>query len=134
MPHNPYQAPPPISPSPEERTAPADDGHRSFRLTRNPERRDTPQDTFGQAVLFALVQQMPILVLSAMILDGGLLYRQALIGAITYWILVIVCLYRRRHENRPTDLLFIKWGYLPLLLVTHFMWTIGTAVYCSLSS
>ena len=121
---NPYQ-----SPKAElTETAPAE--HRSFRLTRSSESADdnVVVGTFGDAISFALVQQLPLLLLSALLLDGGLVFKRVAIASVAFWILTLIILIRRGRNMLDSDTLMIKWGYLPILLATCILWAIGSAL------
>ena len=84
--------------------------------------------TFRDAIVFTLVQQLPLLLLSAMILDGGLVFKRVAIASLAFWILTLIIMLRRGRNIAKSDLLFIKWGYLPILLATCVLWMVASAI------
>ena len=76
---------------------------------------------YKDAIKLALAQQIPILILTAGILDGGDFFRICLIPFIAFW----VCLFlvQRRRPGAPTklDVILIKWSYIPLCFATFFL-------------
>ena len=121
---NPFQSPK------AELTETAPTEHRSFRLTRISESADdnVVVGTFGDAISFALVQQLPLLLLSALLLDGGLVFKRVVIASVAFWILTLIILIHRGRNMLDSDTLMIKWGYLPILLATCILWAIGSAL------
>ncbi|MCP4890730.1 MAG: hypothetical protein GY904_29545 [Planctomycetaceae bacterium] len=75
---NPYHAP---NAGPLESSAKK---HRSFRLTQDSTSPDVrfPVGTFRDAIVFTLVQQVPLLILSARLLDGKLVFKRVTIAFI----------------------------------------------------
>ena len=109
-------------------------GHRSFRLTRGS---GTPDDSvvigsFREAVRFTLLLQVPLLLITAMILDGGMIFRRLAKASVAYWIFVLIIRFRRGAEMPDSDTLLVKWGYLPTLLITCIMWRIGSTILTAL--
>ena len=119
---NPYQSPTDIT---EEPAVPQ---HQSFRLTQDSTAPDAslPIDTFRDAVIFTLVLQIPLLLITALILDGGLIFKRVAIASVAFWILTLIIKIRRRPKLPDSDVLLVKWGYLPVLLITCIMWIIGS--------
>ena len=99
--------------------------HKSFRLT--------PQstascsrvsvDSFRDAVVFASVQQLLALGISALLLDGGLVFYRALIACLSYWIMISVIASQRGSNLNKSDVRFARWAYFPLLAV---VWVVGS--------
>ena len=113
---NPYQSPQALY-SPQLDSEPV---HRSFRLTVYP---DSPTDKFKigslrQALAFASFQQFACLFLMAMVLDGGKLFRLAITASLFFWLSTLFLLVRRKNKPPDQELLCIKWGYFPILLIT----------------
>jgi hypothetical protein len=83
---------------------------------------------FKAAIKVALAQQIPILLLSSCILDGGDIFMICLIPFFAFW--VGVCLIRSRRPLTPTkfDLFLIQWSYAPLCLISfwlvHWFWKV----------
>jgi hypothetical protein len=121
---NPYQAPKSNSPEPSASR------HQSFRLTPVSTQPDANATivTFREAIVFALVQQLPLLLLSAMLLDGGSVLKRVTIAAVAFWILTLLVMIRRNRNMLDSDMLAVKWGYLPLLLVTCIFWSVASAI------
>ena len=121
---NPYQ-PPNADP---EGTAP--NKHRSFRLTPSPESADdsVALSTLRDAISFTLIQQLPILLLSALLLDGGWVFKRVAVASVAFWIITLLSLMRRGRNMPKSDLLLIKWGYLPMLLTSCVLWAVGLSI------
>jgi hypothetical protein len=97
--------------------------HRSFRLTDEAGRSaSTANETPWRAIVSSLAQQIPLLGLTSLILDGGLIFNRFAIAAIGYWAIAIIMLLRRQPEMTDTDLWLLKWGYLPLVVITCMLW------------
>jgi ABC-type antimicrobial peptide transport system permease subunit len=77
-----------------------------------------------QAFRLAFLQQVPISLLCALTLDGGLTARICGVAMLGYWVAVGWLVLRRPHLNSRTDLVFIRWGFLPL-----FAASVAMAVY-----
>ena len=103
---------------------------RSFRLTPSSNATDDSLvvGSARSAVKFALVLQVPLLCLAALILDGGLIFRRFVIASIAFWILVLIIRIRRGSEIPDSDILLIKWGYLPILLIICIFWLAGSVL------
>ena len=121
---NPYQPP---NADPED-TAP--NKHRSFRLTPSPESADdsVALSTLRDAISFTLIQQLPILLLSALLLDGGWVFKRVAVASVAFWIITLIILMRRGRNMPKSDLLLIKWGYLPMLLTSCVLWAVGLSI------
>ena len=121
---NPYQAP---NAEPLESSAKI---HRSFRLTSRSASADARFSVgpFRDAIVFTLVQQIPLLILSALILDGGLVFKRVVIASIAFCILTLLITVRRGPNISGSDILLVKWGYLPVLLVTCILWMVASAI------
>ena len=89
---------------------------------RSPENKYSVAATpLPDAILFSLVQQAIIILLSAMILDGGNLLQACLYGIAAFWIGVGVIWFRRRVAVTRTDVFLIRWGALPLCVISFFV-------------
>ncbi|PHS00621.1 MAG: hypothetical protein COA78_23770 [Blastopirellula sp.] len=122
MTENPYQSPPP---GPDE-SEPSE--HNSFRLTSSSASPDSNIviGTFRDAIKFSLIQQLPLLLIASLLLDGGLIFKRVGIASVAFWTFTLIIMIRRGHNMTDDDLLLIKWGYLPLLLVTCILWVIAS--------
>lgn len=74
-------------------------------------------DRYRSAIRFALVLQVPVALLFASLLDNGHLAKIGGYAMIGFWIGVAVIVSRRPRTPSPFDLAFIRYGYLPLVLV-----------------
>jgi hypothetical protein len=106
--------------NPDESTKSELSKHRSFRLTpsssflRVSEESGSPRS----AIVFSIIQQLPLLVLSSLILDGGQLFKHVAIASVAVWILIVIALVRRGRQPSGLDWLAVKWGFVPFLLIT----------------
>jgi hypothetical protein len=97
--------------------------HRSFRLTATPSDDLASQplfaarEKFSHAIVIALAQQVPVLILAALILDGGLILRFCGIAAIAAWVFTLTILLRRPKEPTNIDLAVIKYSFWPAMLL-----------------
>ena len=84
----------------------------------NPEdKSDAIKPEYAAALRLTLIQQLPALVLSALLLDSGRTFRLCLITALGFWLFAMLCLARGHRQNDPVGLMFLRWGYFPLLAV-----------------
>jgi hypothetical protein len=72
------------------------------------------------AIRDGLLLQAPLLLLSALMLDGGTMLRVALIALVAKWVVSLVIWHFRSGAPTRVDLLFVRWGYVPLLIATYF--------------
>jgi hypothetical protein len=82
--------------------------HRSFRLTRS----DAKDDSQSVSLLFPLVQQLVVLGMASLILDGGMILQVFSYAAVAYWVCVAVIMIRRRRQLTPIDKIVIRIGFL----------------------
>ena len=74
------------------------------------------------AVTFALVQQLMVIILSGLILDGGFIGQACIMALVVFWGGAGLLLARRRGVAlTPLDTLLIKWSYIPLCIVAMFL-------------
>jgi hypothetical protein len=69
-------------------------------------------------IVFSLIQQLPLLMLSSLILDGGQLFKHVAIASVAVWILVLVAWIRRGRTSSNLDWQIVKWSFAPFLLIT----------------
>ncbi len=73
---------------------------------------------YVHAIKTSLWQQVPLIVVCALLLDGGRILRVCLTSTLCFWLLGLIILIRsERFDARVPDrdgLLFLRWGYLPL--------------------
>jgi len=70
------------------------------------------------AVYFALLQQVPCGLLCVLLLDGGRTARVCGIAVLGFWAAAAVVMARRPESPRRSDLVFLRWGFFPLLAWT----------------
>lgn len=121
---NPYQSPR------IDRTDSVAPKHRSFRLTPEVALSDGSIKvwTFGEALVFALVEQLPLLLLAALLLDGGMIFKQVGVTSLVFWIMVLMIMIRRGEDVTKMDILIVKWGFFGLLLAVVMIWN-GAQVF-----
>jgi len=78
-------------------------------------------DALSSAILFGMVVQIVFLLLTALLLDGGVMFRMCLMTAVGYWIGVGVIAVRRGASPTKLDLLFARYGMVGLMVVTPFL-------------
>jgi hypothetical protein len=77
----------------------------------------SPAERF-QAFRFSLFQQVPCAILTALMLDGGRMVRICLMAMLAYWAAVAWLLVRRPIRKGTTDLVFVRWGFLPIFVAS----------------
>ena len=122
MKNNPYQAP---NQMPDRIDA---SEHKSFHLTQSSKANAT-SGRYRDALFFTLAQQIPLLMLSSMILDFGMILKRFVIASICFWIMTLIFRIRRNQSMTDLDILFVKWGYLPIALVTFIIWALVAPLY-----
>lgn len=81
---------------------------------------------FQDAVGLAALQQAVVLVLAAMLLDGGRALRVAVVAAAAHWAAVLWIRWRRPSPLSPRDAQIIRYGYLPMVLAAALLaWVAG---------
>ena len=78
-------------------------------------------DAFSSAILFGMVVQIVFLLLTALLLDGGVMFWMCLTTAVGYWIGVGIIAVRRRASPTKLDLLFTRYGMVGLMVVAPFL-------------
>jgi len=63
-----------------------------------------------------LLQQIPLLFLSSLLLDGGGAFRGYCVGAIAHWAVIGIILIRRRRTR--IDMIIVRWGFIPIVILT----------------
>lgn len=76
---------------------------------------------YKDAIKLALAQQIPILLLTAGILDGGDLFHICLIPSVAFWVCLLLARWRRPEAPTKLDVILIKWSYVPLCVATFFL-------------
>ena len=90
--------------------------------------------SYRRAIFDALVLQVVLGALSMMLLDGGRVAHTTGIAVLAFWSGAALVIIRRPTAPTPTDLFLIRFGFLPLLIVTfalaewvwswHWVWRI----------
>ncbi len=78
------------------------------------------------AITFSLLQQLAMVLLASLMLDGGRLLKLTAIAAVVFQVLMVFLMIRQRPAESETHQRIIKWGFWPLLLLT---WAIGFVWY-----
>jgi hypothetical protein len=68
-----------------------------------------------------MVVQIVFLLLTALVLDGGMMFRMCAAAALGYWIGVVVIAIRRGTSPTKLDLLFIRYGMVGLMVIAPFL-------------
>ena len=71
---------------------------------------------YWPAIKSALVQQIVILFLAALLLDGGQFLHIAMLAFLGHWITIAMVILRRPRSPTPGDLLIVRYGY-PIILL-----------------
>jgi hypothetical protein len=72
---------------------------------------------YREAVKFTVLLQVLTTLLLRMILDGGTLAKAGGAAMIAFWIGVGIVMLRRPKAPGALDLLYVRWGYLVMLIV-----------------
>ncbi len=67
---------------------------------------------YRPAIKTALLQQGIVLILAALVLDGGLTLYAAVIALVAYWLGFGILVFRRASCPSRGDLLFVRYGFL----------------------
>lgn len=90
-------------------------------MNRADKNNDEIQPEYADSLRLALVQQLPCLVLCALLLDHGRMLRLCLIAILGFWLFAMLCLARGHRKFDPVGLLFLRWGFFPLLTMVFFL-------------
>ena len=77
--------------------------------------------SYRPAILEALTLQVMIGVLALMILDGGGIAQLCGIALLAFWAGAVTLIFRRPQNPTAPDLILLRFGYLPLVLLTPFI-------------
>ncbi len=66
-----------------------------------------------------------MLVIASLVLDGGHTFKRMGIAAVAYWFFVLMVMIRGERRITELDTRFLKWGYLPLVVVTSILWMVS---------
>ena len=65
----------------------------------------------------ALITQLVIGCLAALLLDGGVTARVVGVAMLGFWLGVAILVTRHRFQPSKFDLAFIQWGFWPVLVI-----------------
>ncbi len=77
---------------------------------------DLPPHALAPTALESIALQSIIVLLFALTLDGGILFRACCYADIGYFIGVGIIFLRRRRGLTRTDYLFLRWAWLPIIV------------------
>jgi len=64
-----------------------------------------------------IIVQGVFLIFGALMLDLGQAFHISLVAAVAHWMMIILIIGRRPQSPTQLDLIAIRWGYVPLLIV-----------------
>jgi hypothetical protein len=76
---------------------------------------------FASAIYSACIQQAIIMILAAMILDGGCIGQVCLSALLAFWGGVLVLRVRTRGALTKTDLMLVRGGYILVCVISYFV-------------
>ena len=80
------------------------------------------------AIKFTLLYQLPLGLLTSMILDGGMIFTYWSITMLAYFVSAFMIMKRKENSRTKTDLIYLKFSSLIILVITPFItrvvWTI----------
>jgi hypothetical protein len=74
-------------------------------------------DLYREAIRVGLRQQVPCAILCLLMLDGGRMARVCGVTMLGFWAGTALIMARRPLAPDGRDHLFIRWGFLPLLIM-----------------
>ncbi len=77
----------------------------------------TAKPEYMDPIRLSFLQQLPCLVICSLLLDGGRTLRVCLIAMLGFWLLAMLCLVRSQRERDLFGPLFLRWGFIPLLII-----------------
>ena len=80
-----------------------------------------PATPLQSAIYSACIQQCIIMVLAAMILDGGGIHQVCLFALLGFWGGVFVLRARNRGALTRVDLMLIRGGFIPVCIISFFV-------------
>ena len=70
---------------------------------------------YRNALILTLKHQAIAFLLCSLLLDSGKTLRVCLIAMLGFWLFALLCLARSTKDSDPIGLLFMRWGFFPLL-------------------
>ena len=77
-----------------------------------------PNAEYQHAFKQAVIPQVIVFVLTALNLDFGRSFRVCAIAALGYWATVAMIMWRRQQSPTRSDLIFVRYGFWFLILLT----------------
>lgn len=74
---------------------------------------------YRSAVRISLILQVFLCVITAAVMDHGILFSAAILALLPYWIATFWITSRRPENPSKMDLFFIKYGYFGIFLCTY---------------
>ena len=81
----------------------------------------TSRVTLRPFLNLVLIQQVPVLLLTALMLDGGRLFQRCTFAALTHWVAIALIVGRRSSNPSSIDDFIVRWGYFPLAILFFFL-------------
>ena len=72
--------------------------------------------TYHRALIQALALQVVLLILGAMVLDGGECLSAVVYSSIAYWAGLAFVVFRRPSTPTGGDLVFVRYGLIPIVI------------------
>jgi hypothetical protein len=76
---------------------------------------------YKDAAKTALWVQVPLGILSLLMLDGGQTAKVFAIALGAFWLCAILFAFRRPFSPKPADLYFWRWGFVPCFVLALFI-------------
>lgn len=73
------------------------------------------------AVVFSLVLQAPLLLLASLATDGGRIFQIFFFACVAFNFYLVSALLFRPKSPTKFDFIFIRAGYLPIIIATYFL-------------
>lgn len=77
------------------------------------------EDESSAFLRVVLLQQIPLLFLTSLLLDGGGTFRGYCVGAIVHWAVIGIIHMRQRRTH--IDMIIVRWGFIPIVVLTGLM-------------
>jgi len=75
------------------------------------------REQFKESIFSSIVLQLILLLLSSLVLDGGILFALIEIVSVAYWVAAVIILVFRFKKLTETDFFYLKWGiFINILL------------------
>lgn len=76
---------------------------------------------YENAITFSFAFQLFLLFMSGLMLDYGQCSEYMFVAMAGFWASVIVLILRRRWNPSKIDILYVKWGFFPILISVPFI-------------